>query len=81
MTIKNYHKDDEKVAEIIVLVKENGGVEYAKKIMHDYYKSALNILTTFEENDARKSLILLFEEVLINVDLLKKKPTLDIKEW
>ena len=26
--IKNHHKDDEKVAEVIALVKENGGLDY-----------------------------------------------------
>ena len=63
-TIKNYHKDDKKVAEVIALVKENGGLEYAKKIMNDYHKSALDILTTFEDNQAKKSLVLLLDYVV-----------------
>jgi len=63
-TIKNYHKDDRKVADVIALVKENGGLEYAKKIMNDYHKSALDILTTFEDNQAKKSLILLLDYVV-----------------
>ena len=63
-TIKNDHKDDKKVAEVIAVVKENGGLEYAKKIMNDYHKSALDILTTFEDNQAKKSLILLLDYVV-----------------
>ena len=63
-TIKNYHKDDKKVAEVIALVKENGGLEYAKKIMNNYHKSALDILSTFEDNQAKKSLILLLDYVV-----------------
>jgi octaprenyl-diphosphate synthase len=63
-TIKNYHKDDKKVAEVIALVKENGGLEYAKKIMNSYHKSALDILTAFEDNQAKKSLILLLDYVV-----------------
>ena len=63
-TIKNYHKDDKKVAEVIAVVKENGGLEYAKKIMNDYHKSALDILNTFEDNQAKESLILLLNYVV-----------------
>jgi octaprenyl-diphosphate synthase len=62
--VKNHHKDDKKVAEVIALVKEKGGLEYAEKIMHDYHKSALDILTTFKENPARKSLTLLLDYVV-----------------
>ena len=63
-TIKNDHKDDKKVAEVIAVVKENGGLEYAKKIMTDYHKSALDILNTFEDNQAKESLILLLNYVV-----------------
>ena len=30
-TVKNHHKDDKKISEIIKLVIENGGLEYVKK--------------------------------------------------
>ena len=63
-TIKNDHKDDKKVAEVIAVVKENGGLEYAKKIMNDYHKSALDILNTFEDNQSKESLILLLNYVV-----------------
>ena len=62
--IKNHHKDDEKVAEVIALVKESGGLEYAKKRMYEYHNSALDLLNLFNENQAKESLILLLDYVV-----------------
>ena len=62
--VKNHHKDDKKVAEVISIVKEKGGLEYAEKVMHNYHNNALNILKPFHENDAKKSLQLLLDYVV-----------------
>jgi octaprenyl-diphosphate synthase len=62
--VKNHHKDDKKVAEIINLVKENGGLIYAEKKMTFYYNEAINILNNFENNEANKSLRLLLDYVV-----------------
>ena len=62
--IKNHHKDDEKVAEVIALVKESGGLEYAKKRMYEYHNTALDLLKLFNENQAKESLILLLDYVV-----------------
>lgn len=62
--IKNHNKDNKKVAEVIDLVKENGGIEYANKIMIQYYNNALKILDQFNDNDAKKSLVLLLDFVV-----------------
>ena len=62
--VKNHHHNEKKVAEVIKLVKENGGVEYAKKKMNEYYTKAINILDEFENNDAKKSLRLLLDYVI-----------------
>jgi len=62
--IKNHHKDDVKVAEVIALVKENGGLEYAKKAMHNYHNNAVEIINKFEDNQAKESLILLLDYVI-----------------
>lgn len=62
--VKNHHKDDGKVAEVIELVKKYGGLKYAEKIMHEYHKSALDILDNFESNEAKKSLELLLDYVV-----------------
>ena len=62
--VKNHNKDDKKVAEIINLVKESGGLEYAEKKMNFYHKEAVNILNDFENNEANKSLRLLLDYVV-----------------
>jgi len=62
--VKNYHKDDKKVAELVNLVKEKGGLEYATNIMKSYQEESLKILSEFPENEARKSLKLLVEYVI-----------------
>ena len=62
--VKNHHKDDKKVAKVIGLVKENGGLKYAKKIMNNYHKDAISILNDFENNAANKSLKLLLDYVV-----------------
>ena len=55
-TVKNHHKDDKKIAEIIKLVIENGGLEYAEKVMINYQKEALDILSEFPKNKYRDAL-------------------------
>jgi len=62
--VKNYHKNNKKVADVIRLVKENGGLKYAEKIMHNYHKEAVTILNNFENNEANKSLQLLLDYVV-----------------
>lgn len=62
--VKNHNKDDTKVAEVIDLVKKNGGIEYAEKLMHKYHNDALEVLSQFKDSDARKSLILLLDHVV-----------------
>ncbi len=62
--IKNHNKNDKKVEEVISLVKKNGGLDYAKKIMINYHNDALEILETFSNNAAKKSLQLLLEYVV-----------------
>jgi octaprenyl-diphosphate synthase len=62
--VKNHNKNDAKVEEIISLVKQNGGLEYAEKIMRNYHNDALEILENFKDNDAKKSLQLLLNYVV-----------------
>jgi len=62
--IKNHHKDDNKVAEVITLVKENGGLEYAKQIMKNFHNDALSVLDQFNNNKAKEALILLLDFVV-----------------
>jgi len=62
--IKNHHKDDTKVTEVITLVKKYGGLKYAEKLMNNYHNEAVNILSQFEDNDAKESLKLLLDYVV-----------------
>ena len=62
--IKNHNKNEKKVAEVIQLVKKNGGLDYATKIMLKYYNEALDILEEFKDNEAKKSLKLLLDYVV-----------------
>lgn len=62
--VKNHHKDDKKVAEVIEIVKQIGGLEYAQSKMKKYHKEALNILSNFPDNESRKSLEKLVDYVI-----------------
>lgn len=62
--VKNQNKNSQKIAKLIKFVKKQGGIDYALQIMEDYRKKALDILGTFPENDAKKSLILLLDYIV-----------------
>lgn len=54
--VKNENENQESVKYVIDFVKSMGGLNYAVEKMNAYKKEALNILATFPENPARKSL-------------------------
>ena len=62
--IKNHNKDENKIQEIMAVVRENGGVKYAEKMMYQYYNEALKILYTFKDNEAKNALILLLDFIV-----------------
>ena len=66
--VKNHHENDKKVAELIELVKENGGLNYAENVMIEYRNEALEILNQFDDNEASRSL-----ELLLNYVVNRKK--------
>ena len=66
--VKNHHENDEKVAELIDLVKEKGGTNYAENVMIEYRNEALEILNQFDDNESRRSL-----ELLLNFVVNRKK--------
>ena len=55
-TVKNYNTDSDRVAKVIGIVKDSGGIEYATQHMHEYRDKALNLLKDLPENEARTSL-------------------------
>ena len=48
--IKNHNEDKKKVAELISVVVQTGGISYAEKKMNEYYQRANTILDTFPSN-------------------------------
>jgi octaprenyl-diphosphate synthase len=59
--VKRYNTDSAKVKELVNMVVEHGGVDYAMKKMNEFRDKALEILNTFTDNQARKSLHALVE--------------------
>jgi len=62
--VKNHHKNDKKVSEVINLVKKHGGLKYAEEKMNFYHKEAVRILDDLEHNTANQSLRLLLDYVI-----------------
>ena len=56
-TIKNHNTDEKRVAQVINLVREKGGIEYTNNRMKEYQQKALSMLESCPDNEARKSLI------------------------
>jgi len=54
--VKNHSEDPEKVAEVIKLVNQSGGIPFTKQKMMEYQQEALDILLDFPESDTRRSL-------------------------
>ena len=53
-----------KINDVVNLVKQHKGLDYAKEKMQKYHKEALSILNDFKNNDANKSLKLLLDYVV-----------------
>ena len=62
--IKNHNKTPKRVKELIDFVKKSGGLDYAEKIMENYQQKALDILSEFPDNEAKKSLQLMLDYVI-----------------
>jgi octaprenyl-diphosphate synthase len=54
--VKNESHKTEKVNEVIKMVRQHGGIEYATNIMYQFRKEALDLLHTFPDSSARQSL-------------------------
>jgi len=54
--VKNQSKDKEKVNEVIDIVKQSGGIEYAHGKMMQYQKEAMEILHSFPDSPSRKAM-------------------------
>lgn len=61
--IKRKNKDTKVVKELIQLVIDRGGLEYAETRMHEFKNRAIEELCEFPDNEARESLIALMEYI------------------
>jgi len=55
-TIKNNHEDQDKIAKVTDFVLNSGGIEYATQKMYEYKDKALQLLSGFNTNEAKKAL-------------------------
>ncbi len=54
--VKKQNSNKKKVKEVIDMVVQNGGIEYAEKMMNSYRDKAIDLLMQFPDNAARNSL-------------------------
>ena len=54
--VKNHNNNPVKVSEVINLVNNSGGIEYAREKMKEYHNKALQILNEFPESDSKTAL-------------------------
>ncbi|SHF13692.1 octaprenyl-diphosphate synthase [Bacteroides luti] len=54
--IKSGSASDSDIKEMIDYVKNNGGIEYATKVMMDYHAKALRLIESFPESEVKSSL-------------------------
>jgi octaprenyl-diphosphate synthase len=54
--IKNQNKNTDKVNHVISVVKKSGGIAYAQNKMNEYRDEALDILSSFENNEVKNAL-------------------------
>jgi len=67
-TVKNHNTNPQRVAQVIEMVHQSGGIEYTIEKMKKYQQKALSILKEMDENEARNSL-----EHLVNYVIERKK--------
>lgn len=67
-SVKNHNRDKKRVKEVIKFVLENGGLTYAESKMHEFKKSALDLLLTHAKSPYRDSL-----ELMVNYVVDRKK--------
>ena len=64
LRIRNLEASKEEIASFVARIKEEGGIEYAEMVMHDYRDRALALLPDFTDNEIRRSLTLYIDYVV-----------------
>ena len=55
-TVRNHNTNQPRVQQLIAYVKENGGIDYATDVMHQYLTEAENLLMQFDPSPTRDAL-------------------------
>lgn len=63
-SIKKHNKDKKRVKEVIIFVKQNGGIEYATSKMNTYKNKALALLKGFPKSEYKNSLVTMIDYVV-----------------
>jgi octaprenyl-diphosphate synthase len=66
--VKNHSSDTKKVQQVISIVKEAGGLDYATKVMNEYMNEALDMLSKYPDSESRRSI-----EALVTYTIERKK--------
>ena len=56
-SVKNFTVADADVARLVAFTKENGGIDYARKVMHEYSDKAKSLLSVFPDSPTRTALM------------------------
>ncbi|NNK87353.1 MAG: polyprenyl synthetase family protein [Flavobacteriaceae bacterium] len=67
-SIKNHNRNPRRVKEVINLVKERGGLDYAVAKMKEFQEQALQLLQKYPDSDHKRSL-----ELMVNYVIDRKK--------
>jgi len=63
-TVKRHSHDRSRVEQVMSMVRNSGGIEYAEKRMEEYYQKAKNIIAEYPETPAKNSLLELADYVI-----------------
>ncbi len=63
-SVKNHNKDKKRVQDVILFVKNKGGLDYAVSKMIDFKEEALSLLNSYQKSQFKDSLILMVNYVI-----------------
>ncbi len=62
--VKKHNHDRKKVEQVMAMVRDSGGIEYASQKMQEYYQNAIDLIAEFPESEEKKSLLELASYVI-----------------
>lgn len=63
--VKNYNKNQSKLNEVIAFVEKKGGLKYAESKMIEYKNKAIDIISSYPNNETKESLIKLVDYTIM----------------